>query len=65
MQTSSANEFDGILLIDKHAGCTSHDIVNAVRRRLKMGEGGSVYIFATTLADRTHVLLVCSKVSQS
>ena len=39
--------------------------VDGLRRRLKMGEGGSVYIFATTLADRTHVLLVCSKVSQS
>ena len=38
---------------------------DGLRRRLKMGEGGSVYIFATTLADRTHVLLVCSKVSQS
>lgn len=36
---------------------------DALRRRLKMGEGGDVYIFATTLADRTHVLLLCSKVS--
>ena len=37
--------------------------VAELRRRLKIGEGGGVYIFATTLADRTHVLLVCSKVS--
>ncbi len=37
--------------------------VAELRRRLKMGEGGGVYIFATTLADRAHALLVCSKVS--
>ena len=52
MQTSSANEFDGILLIDKHAGCTSHDIVNAVRRRLKMkgvGHAGTLDPLATGL----------------
>lgn len=35
--------------------------VAELRRRLKLGEGGGVYVFATTLADRTHVLLVCSK----
>lgn len=52
MQTSSANEFDGILLIDKHVGCTSHDIVNAVRRRLKMkgvGHAGTLDPLATGL----------------
>lgn len=32
-----------------------------LRRRLKLGEGGGVYVFATTLADRVHALLVCSK----
>ena len=35
--------------------------VAELRRRLKLGEGGGVYVFATTLADRIHVLLVCSK----
>lgn len=35
--------------------------VAELRRRLKLGEGGGVYVFATTLPDRTHVLLVCSK----
>lgn len=39
--------------------------VDALRRRLKIGEGGGVYIFATTLADRTHVLLICSKISKN
>jgi len=32
-----------------------------LRRRLKLADGGSTYIFATTLADHTHVLLVCRK----
>jgi hypothetical protein len=32
-----------------------------LRRRLKLADGGSTYIFATTLADNTHVLLVCRK----
>lgn len=32
-----------------------------LRGRLKLGEGGSTYIFATTLTDKTHVLFVCSK----
>lgn len=30
-----------------------------LRRRLKISEGGSTYLFATTLADGNHVLLVC------
>lgn len=30
-----------------------------LRRRLKMREGGDTYIFATTLADKKHVLIVC------
>ena len=35
--------------------------VNDLRRRLKIGEGGDTYIFATTLADGSHALLVCRK----
>lgn len=35
--------------------------VAQLRGRLKMKEGGDVYIFATTLMDMKHVLLVCSK----
>ena len=35
--------------------------VAELRRRLKLGDGGDVYVFATTLADRTHVLLFCAK----
>ena len=37
--------------------------VGELRRRLKLGEGGSAYVFATTLTGKRHVLLVCHKVS--
>lgn len=30
-----------------------------LRQRLKLGDGGPVYIFATTLADQSHILLIC------
>ena len=35
---------------------------DALRKKLKLGDGGEHYLFATTLADGTHVLLVCQKV---
>jgi hypothetical protein len=35
--------------------------VDELRKRLKIKEGGSVFIFATTLTDQKRVLLVCSK----
>ena len=35
--------------------------VAELRKRLKLGEGGSTYIFATTLASGDRVLLVCRK----
>ena len=37
--------------------------VAQLRSRLKLSEGGSTYIFATTLADKSHVLLICRKTS--
>lgn len=59
------NEFDGVLLIDKDSGCTSHDVVNAVRRCLKIrsvGHAGTLDPLATGLL----VLLVgkATKLSQ-
>ena len=59
------SDFDGILLIDKHAGCTSHDIVSMVRRRLgirSVGHAGTLDPMATGLL----VILVgrATKVSQ-
>ena len=35
--------------------------VAELRKRLKLSEGGSTYIFATTLADGDKVLLICSR----
>ena len=38
--------------------------VAELRRRLKLGEGGSHYLFATTLANGEHVLIICKRVFQ-
>ena len=43
---------DGLLLVDKPAGVTSHDVVNAARRALgekRVGHGGTLDPFATGL----------------
>lgn len=32
-----------------------------LRKRLKLKDGGDIYIFATTLADESHVLIICEK----
>jgi hypothetical protein len=39
--------------------------VAQLRQRLKLREGGSTYIFATTLADKSHVLLICRKLASA
>ena len=35
--------------------------VDALQKRLKIGDGGSTYLFATTLNDESKVLVVCTK----
>ena len=49
----SSSEPDGVLLVDKPAGLTSHDVVAGVRRRLgrgvKVGHAGTLDPFATGL----------------
>ena len=35
--------------------------VDALRKKLKISEGGSNYLFATTLADGRHIILICQK----
>lgn len=35
--------------------------VAELRKRLKVKDGGDIYIFATTLADESHVLIICEK----
>lgn len=50
-------------------GCTQANLtvrnfpenVNVLRKRLKITEGGDVYLFATTLSDDSRVLLKCRK----
>lgn len=32
-----------------------------LRKKLKVRDGGDVYLFATTLADNSHVLIICNK----
>ncbi len=61
----SGSDYEGILLIDKGTGCTSHDVVNKVRRCLKIrsvGHAGTLDPLATGLL----VILVgrATKVSQ-
>ena len=65
MQKQQTSEYEGILLIDKDAGCTSHDVVDKVRRILKIrsvGHAGTLDPNATGLL----VLLVgrATKASQ-
>lgn len=36
--------------------------VDTLRKRLKIGDGGDVYLFATTLHDESKVLIQCAKV---
>lgn len=35
--------------------------VQELRKKLKLSEGGNIYLFATTLKDESHVLLQCEK----
>jgi tRNA pseudouridine55 synthase len=52
MAEIEGGEIEGVLLIDKPAGVTSHDVVNAVRRSLggvKTGHAGTLDPFATGL----------------
>jgi len=61
----SGSDYEGILLIDKDEGCTSHDVVNQVRHCLKLrsvGHAGTLDPLATGLL----VILVgrATKVSQ-
>lgn len=65
MQKQQLSDYEGILLIDKEAGCTSHDVVDRARRILKMrsiGHAGTLDPNATGLL----VLLVgkATKASQ-
>ncbi|MEG1684674.1 MAG: SAM-dependent methyltransferase [Bacteroides sp.] len=36
--------------------------VNELRKRLKLSDGGNIYLFATTLADEQKIIIRCSKI---
>lgn len=47
-----------------HANITMRNFpltVAQLRQRLKIAEGGDTYLFATTLSDDTHVILICRR----
>ena len=37
------------------------ETVQQLRKKLKLGDGGDIYLFATTLADERKVLVKCEK----
>ncbi len=39
--------------------------VAQMRKRLRLGEGGNIYLFATTVSDGSHVLLRCKRIKSS
>lgn len=52
MITSFSDCFNGVLLVDKPSGCTSHDVVHQIRRTFKIekvGHGGTLDPNATGL----------------
>ena len=60
----SKNELKMLLGDLKRANLTVRnfpDTVQQLRKRLKLSEGGDVYLFATTLADGRKVLVRCEK----
>jgi hypothetical protein len=36
--------------------------VDTLRKKLKIKDGGEVFIFATTLSDKSHKLFICRKI---
>ena len=60
----SKNEIKSFLKDVKRANITTRnfpDTVQALRKRLKIEEGGDIYIFATTLFNGNKVLIKCKK----
>ena len=48
-----------------HANITVRNFplnVAELRKRLHLADGGPHYIFATTLADQRHILILCKKI---
>ena len=65
--TFSKNEIKELLKRIEKANITVRnfpDTVQVLRKRLKIAEGGNIYLFATTLANEKKVLVKCSKIMQ-
>lgn len=68
MSTFSKKELRTFLSGIKKANLTVRNFPSTVaelRKRLKIGEGGETYLFATTLADNTHVIVKCRKADKT
>lgn len=64
MSTMNKKELKRTLANITKANITTRNFplsVAELRKRLKLKYGGDVYLFATTLADDSHVILVCKK----
>lgn len=64
LSSMNKKELKSVLRDVRQANITTRNFplsVAELRKRLKLKDGGAVYIFATTLADGRHVLLICSK----
>ena len=64
MSTMNKKELKRTLANITKANITTRNFplsVAELRKRLKLKDGGDVYLFATTLADDSHVILVCKK----
>lgn len=64
MSTMNKKELKRTLANITKANITTRNFplsVAELRKRLKFKDGGDVYLFATTLADDSHVILVCKK----
>ncbi len=64
VSSMNKKELKSVLRDVRQANITTRNFplsVAELRKRLKLKDGGAVYVFATTQADGRHVLLVCGK----
>lgn len=64
VSSMNKKELKSVLRDVRQANITTRNFplsVAELRKRLKLKDGGAVYVFATTQADGRHVLLICGK----
>jgi hypothetical protein len=65
VSTMNKRELKNLLAGVSQANITTRNFplsVAELRKRLKLGEGGSCYLLATTLANGVHVIMRCDRV---